>query len=392
MERIAVIAVALSVAVMILAVAVMDGFREEVTEKMSSLEGHVVLSDIRSISSSVAHPVTASPALEELVRTTEGFRAMAPFAATAGIVRTDESVEGVILKGIDRQYDTAKLRDWTIEGSLPRIGDTIRTKDAMISRSMAAKLRLGVGDRMEILFVGEDSAPYRDRFKVSGIYTSGMEEMESRVMITDIRNVQRILQWENDLISGYEIFTESIDAAPEFALNLDTALLYDQSDDNENIAAASLQERYPNPFGWLQAMDVNTAVIIVIMLVVALFNMTTSLLITVLERTRMIGTLKALGMTNGQLRRLFLYRAALIALRGLAWGNGAGLALCAAQRWGHIVKLDAEGYLLSEVPIALDFEWWLLLNIGFMVAIVVLMIVPTHIVSTIKPAEAIRYE
>ncbi len=392
MERIAVTAVALSVAVMVISVAVMEGFRDEVTAKTGSIEGHVTVSDIRTLSSSVAHPVNATEHLERMIRSTEGFRAMSPYAATAGIVRTEQAIEGIVLKGITPAFDRGKLDGWIVEGQAPRIGDSIRTKDAIISRKMAERLQLGVGDGMELLFIDENSTPRRDRFKISGIYTSGMEEMELRLIITDIRNVQRLLGWNECQVSGYEIDTSSIDSAPEFAAALDSALLYDESGDNENVVAVSLQERYPNIFDWLAALNVNAVVVIVIMVVVALFNMTTALLITVLERTRMIGTLKSLGMDNGALRQLFLYRAAFIALRGLAWGNAVGVALCALQSRYHIIRLDAEGYLLSAVPISLDWGWWLLLNAGFMATIVVVMMLPTYIVSTIKPAEAMRYE
>ena len=169
-------------------------------------------------------------------------------------------------------------------------------------------------------------------------------------------------------------------------------LLYDEAEGTENLAVTSVTERYANIFDWLKAHDVNAAVIIVIMLVVAFFNMASALLILVLERTRMIGLLKALGMRNGPLRRIFLYRAAFIALRGMAWGNGVGLLLCLLQQWFHVVKLDSEGYLLSEVPIALEWGWWLLLNAGVLAVIVLLLVLPTYIISSIKPEQTIRYE
>lgn len=317
---------------------------------------------------------------------------MAPYAVKGGIVRTADAVGEVMLKGVDTAYDWSAFRGWLVDGDLPRVGDSIRTKDILLSRSLADRLMLGVGDRVEMLFVEAGDTPRRDRFKVAGIYSSGMDEMDNTVILTDLRNVQRLSDWAPDEISGYEVFTDDLAGADDFARRLGHTLLYDEDDATANLAVTSVTELYASIFDWLKAHDVNAAVIIVIMLVVAFFNMTSALLILVLERTRMIGLLKAFGMSDGQLRRIFLWRAAFITLRGLAWGNAAGVGLCLLQRATHLVKLDAEGYLLSEVPVALGWGWWLLLNAGFVAAIVALLVVPACVVSTVKPEETIRYE
>ena len=351
MERIAVISVAVGVAVMILALAVIMGFKREVAHKMEGFAAHVSVTDVRGADALDAEPVRRSAHVEELIRTTEGFRAMAPYAVKGGIVRTPDAVGEVVLKGVGRDYDWSCFREWLVAGELPRVGDSVRTKDILLSQSLADRMLLGVGDKVEMLFVDAGELPRRDRFKVAGIYSSGMEEMDDAVVVTDIRNVQRLSDW-----------------------------------------AMSVTERYANIFDWLRAHDVNAAVIIVIMLVVAFFNMTSALLILVLERTRMIGLLKALGMGSGQLRRIFLWRAAFVSLRGLAWGNALGIGLCLFQLWTHAVKLDAEGYLLSEVPVSLGWGWWLALNAGFLVAIIALLVIPASVVSRVKPEEAIRYE
>ena len=368
MERIAVVSVALGVAVMILALAVILGFKREVAAKMTGFAGHVAVTDVRGVGTLDAEPVVRSAHVEELIRTTEGFRAMAPYALRGGIVRTADAVEGIVLKGVDGSFDWRFFREWLTEGELPRVGDSVRTKDALLSRTLADRLRLGVGDRVEMLFVEPGELPRRDRFKVSGIYASGLEDMDGAVVLTDLRNVQRLAEWTPEKVSGYEILLDDLAGADAFAARLSDALLYDESDDTRNLVATSVMERYPNIFDWLRAHDVNGAVIVVIMLVVAFFNMASALMILVLERTRMIGLLKAFGMPDGQLRRIFLWRAAFITLR------------------------DAEGYLLSEVPVALGWGWWLLLNAGFVAAIVALLVVPACVVSTVKPEETIRYE
>lgn len=392
MERIAVVSVGVSLAVMIVAMAVIMGFKREIAYKIAGFSAHAVVTDVRGMNRLDVEPVRRSDRTEELIRTTPGFAAMAPYAVRGGIVRTPDAVEVVMLKGVGAEYDWSFFREWLTEGDLPRVADSMRTKDVLLSRSLADKLMLGVGDRMEMLFVGRDQTPRRDRFKIAGVYSSGMDEMDAALLLTDIRNVQRLSEWEPDEVSGYEIFTDDLAAAGDYADALDRRLLYDEADETQNLAVSSVQELYPNVFDWLKAHDVNAAVIIGIMLVVAFFNMASALLILVLERTRMIGLLKAFGMTDGVLRRLFLYRAAFVALRGMAWGNAVGLGLCLAQQWFHLVRLSSEGYLLSEVPVGLGWNWWLVLNAGVLAAIVALLAAPAYIVSTVKPAEAIRYE
>lgn len=392
MERIAVGSVALGVAVMILSLAVVVGFKREVARKMEGLVAHVSVTDIRGVDALDSQPVHRNARLEELIRSTDGFVAMAPYAVKGGIVRTDEAVGEVLLKGVGADYDWSCLREWLVAGELPRVGDSIRTKDVLLARALADRMKLDVGDRVEMLFVEPGELPRRDRFKVSGIYDSGMEEMDRTMVLTDIRNVQRLSDWTADEISGYEIRTRSLAEAEPFARTLGRTLLYDEGEGTENLAVESVTERYANIFDWLKAHDVNAAVIIVIMLVVAFFNMTSALLILVLERTRMIGLLKAFGMRNRQIRSIFLWRAAFVTLRGLCWGNVVGVGLCLLQRTTHLVKLNSEGYLLSEVPIALDGGWWILLNIGFVAAIVALLVIPTAVVSRIKPEETICYE
>ena len=388
----AVVSVALGMAVMILAMAVIMGFKREVARKMTGFAAHVAVTDIRGVNALDAQPVRRSAHVEELIRRTDGFVAMAPYAVKGGIVRTADAVGEVMLKGVEADYDWSYFREWLVAGELPRVGGEVRTKDILLSRSLADRLMLGVGDRVEMLFVEAGDTPRRDRFKVAGIYSSGMDEMDNTVILTDLRNVQRLSDWAPDEISGYEVFTDDLAGADDFARRLGHTLLYDEDDATANLAVTSVTELYASIFDWLKAHDVNAAVIIVIMLVVAFFNMTSALLILVLERTRMIGLLKAFGMRNGQLRQVFLWRASFITLRGLAWGNAVGLGLCFVQRYFHVVRLSSEGYLLSEVPISLGWGWWLALNAGAVAAIVALLVVPTYIVSTVKPDESIRYE
>ena len=338
MERIAVVSVALGMAVMILAMAVIMGFKREVARKMTGFAAHVAVTDIRGVNALDAQPVRRSAHVEELIRRTDGFVAMAPYAVKGGIVRTADAVGEVMLKGVEADYDWSYFREWLVAGELPRVGGEVRTKDILLSRTLADKLLLGVGDKVEMLFVEPGEMPRRDRFKVAGVYESGMEEMDGVVVVTDIRNVQRLSEWATGRDFGLRDPDDARWPAPtrspgRWAGRCCTMMPKIPT----NLAVTSVRERYANIFDWLKAHDVNAAVVIVIMLVVAFFNMTSALLILVLERTRMIGLLKAFGMRNGCLRRIFLWRAALVTLRGLAWGNAAGLGLCLVQ------KCDASG-------------------------------------------------
>lgn len=392
MERIAVVSVALSLAVMILAIAVMLGFKREVSQRIAGLAAHAAVTGVRGVDALDSEPLHRSPHTEELIRSVPGFVSLAPYAVKGGIVRTADAVEGLVLKGVDASYDWSSFRGWLVAGTLPRVADTLRTKEILLSRNLAARLMLGPGDAVEMLFVEPGELPRRDRFRISGIYSSGMDEMDDAVAMTDLRNVQRLADWQPDEVSGYEIRLTGIGEADRYAADLNRKLLYDDREETDNLTATAVTERYRNVFDWLRAHDVNAAVVIVVMLAVAFFNMSSALLVLVLRHTRMIGLLKALGMRNGQLRGIFLYRAGFIALRGLLWGNLAGISVCLAQRQFHIFRLNPEGYLLSEVPVALDGFRWLLLNAGFAAAIVLLLVIPARIVSSIKPGEAVRYE
>lgn len=392
MVRIATIAVALSLAVMLLSISVIMGFKQEVSRKIVGFAAHVEVTDIRSVRSMESHPIPRSAALEQLIGRQSGCLAVVPYAVKGGIVKTGDGMQGVVLKGIGPEYDTRFLQEILLEGELPRVGGDTRTKDLLLSRDVARKLKLGVGDKVEMLFIGTDAASRRDRFKVSGIFYSGMAELDDRMAVTDIRNVQRLNSWENGEISGYELTIDERSDRQEFTNDLNRDLLRTELEEAGNLLASSIEQRYPTLFDWLRTHDVNAVVILTIMLIVALVNMISVLLILVLERTRMIGLLKALGMNDTQLQRIFLYRAAFIIGKGMVWGNVVALALCLAQRYGHFVKLDASGYLLSEVPIALDWGWWLGIDLGAAAVILLLLSLPTYIISYVRPDESIRYE
>lgn len=403
MVRIATASVALGVAVMILSLAVITGFKREVTAKLTGFAGHVDVTGLHGLRGLETEPIRRSDTLECLIASTDGFVALAPYAVKGGIVKTPEAMQGIQLRGVDGSFDWSFFARHLCEGELPRVGDSVRTKDLLIARRVADRLDLPVGAKVEMLFIdtgaaeggslagAAGAAPRRDRFRIAGIYDTGMAEMDGAVALTDLRNVQRLAGWAEDQVSGYTVQVEDFARAGHYAAALSNRLYYETPDDAEAVIASSADALYPNIFDWLKAHDVNAAVIIGIMLAVAFFNMAAALLILVMERTRMIGLLKTLGMTDGAVQRIFLWRAAFLVGRGLLWGNAAGIALCLVQKIFHPLRLDAEGYLLSAVPIALEWGWWIALNVGVAAAIVALLTLPAYLISSVKPDEAIRY-
>lgn len=389
MSRIAVVSVAVSVAVMLVALAVILGFKREVTARMVGFSAPVEVIDAAEIYAAESQPVVATEGLEALLRAVEGVRSVSPYALKSGIVRTRDAMDGVALKGVDGSYDWSFFADRLTEGRLPRVGDSVRTKELLLSRRTARLLGLHTGDKVEMLFVDSDQTPRRDRFKVSGLYSTGMEELE-RTALTDLRNVQRLSGWSSGEVSGYDLYADDVRQADRLAGAVNDALLRSELPEVDGVVAVSVGERYPAVFDWLKAHNVNAAVIIVVMVVVAFFNMASALLILVLERTRMIGLLKAMGMENRRIRRIFLYRAAFIVGRGLLWGNLAAGVLCWLQLRFHLLKLDPAGYMLSEVPVAVGAGWWLAVDVAAAGAILALLFVPAALVARIRPDEAIK--
>ena len=379
MVRIAVVAVALSVTVMILALAVIMGFKREITDRVTGFSAQVEVADLRSAGSIESVPVLRSEQLERTIRSAGEVVRLTPYAVKGGVVKMPDAILGVMLKGVDGGYEWSFFRDHLLEGELPRVGDSIRTKEILISRSVAQEMGLAPGDKVEMLFVESEKSPRRDRFKVSGIYATGMDEFDRSVAMTDLRNVQRLADWSSDEVSGYEVTLADFSQAEDFSRRLNDMLLDSDREAFWDLTARSAQERFPTVFDWLKTHDVNAAVILVIMVVV-------------LERTRMIGLLKTMGMNNASLRRIFLYRALMLIVRGAVWGNAIGLGICLLQYYFHLIPLDPEGYMLSEVPVAFGVGWWLALNAGVVVVILTLLMLPASIISQVKPVEAIRYD
>lgn len=395
MMRIATLSSALGIAVMIVTLAVVSGFRHRIYGDLRGFGADVRVCDVRTLRGGEGEPLWPSEGFVGRLRACEGVEAVWPYAEASGMAKNGDQVAGLGIKGVDASCDLGWWCSRLVEGEMPAVGGDARTKDLLLSRATAAALRLAVGDKVEMLFMDDGGRPRRDRFVVSGLYDTGFEEIDRATALTDIRNVQRIASPDNGAITGYEIMARrgasaaDVAAAAEMAIE---AAFYEDGDQSVGSAAAvTLAERYPVVFDWLKTHDVNARVILAVMMAVVLFNMASAMLIMVLDRTGMIGVLKAMGMRNGAVRRIFLYRAAMLFVRGAAWGNAVGLALVGLQAWLAPVKLDPEGYMLSELPVRIDVWWLAALNAGAVAVTVAVMTLPSMIVARISPESSLKY-
>lgn len=408
--RIAIVAVALSVAVMISATALIAGFKNEISRKIFEFWGHIHITDTAYSLSYEPAPLekkqTFYPSLDTVKRidysepemvlgretgreinrhSRGGIRHIQVFAHKAGIIRTKTAMEGILLKGIGSDFDWDNLKPYLLEGRPLDLSDTTGSRDIIISRQTADRLQVGVGDKFIVYFVkGNDQL--RRLFQVCGIYKTGLEEYDRKIALCDIRQVQQLLGWNSDQVSGFEIWLDDIRD-----LDLYNEYIYNEVIPSE-LLSVSIRDKFPAIFEWLQLQDYNEVIILGLMLVVAIVNMITALLVLVLERTTMIGVLKALGETNGRIRQVFLYHAAVITLRGMFWGNLISIGFCVLQDKFHLIRLNEADYYLSYAPVELNWAPLLLINAGTIVVTLVFLLIPSLVVSSILPVRAIRFE
>jgi len=388
MVHIATSAVAVSIAVVIITLSVIFGFKEQISALVSGSMSDITISNPYGERQPELHPINDNEPLRTIITTTGNIAHTERYALRSCVVRGEDGAMGIALKGIDKEAEIGLFAERLEEGILPRFEDS-RRKEVLLSKSIATKIGAEYNDRIELLLL-EGNTPRREVFKVCGIYHSALGETGAELALTDIRNVQKLNGWEPTQISGYACRLYDPEIAEESANILNLRLMREYEGD-ESLAAISSRERHADIFGWLETHDVNATVILTIMLIVAIFNMATALLILVLERTRMVGILKSLGMQNSTIRRIFTYRAAQIIAVGIVIGNILALGLLLAQKYLHLIKLDESGYFLSEVPVSLGAGWIIATDILFAAVIIAVMYLATAIVGRIKVAEAIKY-
>jgi lipoprotein-releasing system permease protein len=387
---IAIIGIAMGLAVMILAVAILTGFKQQIREKIVGFGSNIQIVNFDSNLSFETAPIHQGQEFIEKIRKIPGISHIQVFATKAGIIKTDEDFQGVVLKGIGSDFDWTYFRSNMVDGSVFTVTDTARTDKVIISKKISDMLRLKTGDSFAMHFVQDP--PRMRKFTVSGIYETSLEEFDKIYVFCDIGHIKRLNGWDDDQISGFEIFIKDFDKLDKMTAAVRDAIGYRLKEDDEQFKVTNIRTKYPQIFDWLNFQDVNVIIIILLMLIVAGFNMISGLLILILEKTNMIGVLKALGTDDVTIRRVFLYQAAYLISKGLLWGNIIGIGLAFLQLKTGLITLDPSSYYIKTVPVNLELVHILLLNAGTMAAILFMLLVPSNLISRITPVKAIRYD
>lgn len=385
--KIAITAIALGIIIMMVTIATTFGLQRKIKEKISGFSGHVQIGKyIDNNSQITVNPISIHQDFYPNFTSVEGVSNVQPYAAKAGIIRTETDFEGVIFKGVSTDYNWSFFKDYLIDGSLLKLGNET-SNDVLISKTTADRLGFKVGDKFTTLFIKDNpnKAPNARKFTVKGIYNSGLQEFDENYIIGDIKQVQRLNKWGKDQVGGFELLFDDFDKLKEKGEEIYSTI-------PSTLNAQTIAEKYPAIFDWLDVLNMNIVVILIIMILISGINMITALLVLILERTQMIGILKALGNNNWSLRKLFLYNAGYLILKGLFWGNLIGIGLLLIQKYFGIIKLNPETYYVSQAPVYLDVGYILLLNIGVLILCLLMLLIPSYIVSKISPVKAIKFD
>jgi lipoprotein-releasing system permease protein len=335
-------------------------------------------------------PISDTQTFIPKIKKIPGISHVQVFATKAGIIKTDEDIQGVVLKGIGSDFDWKYFSSCMVEGTVFNVTDTGRTDKVIISKKISEMLRLKTGDSFVMHFIQDP--PRMRKFNISGIYETSLEEFDKMYVFCDIGHIKKLNGWEDDQVSGFEIFIDDFDKLDQMTSAVRDAIGYKITEDETKFKVVNISTKYPQIFDWLNFQDVNVIIIILLMLIVAGFNMISGLLILILEKTNMIGILKALGSEDKGIRRVFLYQAAYLIGKGLLWGNLIGIGLAFLQLKTGIITLDPSSYYIKTVPINLELTHILLLNAGTMGAIIIMLLVPSQLITRITPVKAIRYD
>lgn len=391
---IAVVSIALGVLVMVMAVCILRGFQGEIASKVVGFGSHLTVSNFASSPAYQEEPIVLDSTLVERILRVPGVRHIQYFATKGGMVKTADQIYGIMFRGLSADYDTTFFASNLVEGRLPVFsgasgfsgtsGETGTSTDVLVSSTIASRLRLKVGDKMRTYFWGGDT-PRSRAFTVCGIYNTDLTEFDELYVVGDLRQVQRLNEWEANQVGGYEVLVDNFDRLDDIARNVERELPYDYS-------VQTIREANPALFAWLDLLNSNITLILVIMSLVCAVAIVSALLIMIFEKGRTIGLLKALGATNASVRRIFLIKASRLIAEGILIGDAVALALCVAQQQWQVVKLDAESYSMTHVPVDIDPMIFLLVSLGTLAACLLALLLPAAYISHITPAQAVRIE
>ena len=387
---ISMIGIAIGLAVMIISVSVVRGFKQEVRNKLTGFASHVVVTDVNALTGYETTPIIYNDALKALVETQGEVSHMQRYSQKAGMMKTAETFQGIVFKGVASDYDIGFFQDNLTSGEFPQFTDSVSSNQIVISQVIADNLQLHVGDKIDTYFI--DESVRARRFQVAGIYETHFSAFDNLYVFTDLYTVNRLNHWEADEATGLEINLKDYGLLEQATYELGALVNGITNRNGTRYCAVNVEQQNPAVFSWLEVLDVNIWVILVLMIGIAGFTMIAGLLIIIIERTQMIGILKSLGANNTAVRHLFLWLSVFLIGRGMLWGNIIGLAFYFVQRTTGIIHLDPTTYYMDRVPVELSFPIWVLLNAGTLVISVLMLIGPSFIIAKIHPASSIRFE
>ena len=385
--KIAIAAIAIGMVMMIVSVATGIGLQQKIREKVSAFNGHIIISNYdNNQSEATLTPISKNQKFYPKFNSVSGINHIQAIATKAGIIRTEKAFEGIIFKGVGTDYQWDNLKEYLIAGQLPNLSSQLNN-EVVISQFLADRLQLKVGDLFNTFFIKENQnqLPNIRRFKITGIFNSGFQEFDATYIIGNIRHVQRINKWTPNEIGAFEIFVQDFNDIQKIGEEV-----YRQTP--SNLDSKTIIEKYSYIFDWLQLFDFNIVVILGVMILVATINMVVALLVLILERTQMIGILKALGANNWSVRKIFLYNAFYLILRGLFWGNCIGIGVLLVQKYFGVIQLNPENYYVNQAPVYFNLGYILALNILTVGVCFLVLLIPSYIITKISPIKAIRYE
>jgi lipoprotein-releasing system permease protein len=385
--KIAIAAIAIGMVMMIVSVATGIGLQQKIREKVSAFNGHIIISNYdNNQSEATLTPISKNQKFYPKFNSVSGINHIQAIATKAGIIRTEKAFEGIIFKGVGTDYQWDNLKEYLIAGQLPNVSSQLNN-EVVISQFLADRLQLKVGDLFNTFFIKENQnqLPNIRRFKITGIFNSGFQEFDATYIIGDIRHVQRINKWTPNEIGAFEIFVQDFNDIQKVGEEV-----YRQTP--SNLDSKTIIEKYSYIFDWLQLFDFNIVVILGVMILVATINMVVALLVLILERTQMIGILKALGANNWSVRKIFLYNAFYLILRGLLWGNCIGIGVLLVQKYFGVIQLNPENYYVNQAPVYFNLGYILALNLLTVGVCFLVLLIPSYIITKISPIKAIRHE
>ena len=389
--RIAMWGIAVGLAVMILAVAVVVGFKHEVRDKLVGIGSDITVTNFDMQKSYETVPVSATDSLLDVLRATEGVKHVQRYSTKPGMIMTDDNFLGMVLKGVSQEYDWTFLRKHLLEGEIPAFSDTASTNRTLVSRTIANKLHLNTGDKLYTYYIDGEKVRAR-RLEVAGIYQTNFSTYDELFLLTDLYTVNRLNSWQPDQVSGIEMEVENYDLLLPTKEYIRDKVDMQKDAYGSTYYVTTAEEANPQIFAWLDLLDMNVWVILILMTGVAGFTMISGLLIIILERTNMIGVLKALGADNLAIRKIFLTFSVFLIGRGMLWGNIIGLALIGVQSYFRPFKLDPATYYVDSVPVEFNLWWWILLNVCTLIVSVLMLVGPSYLIAHIHPAKSIKFE